>query len=113
MPVEDHSQNPQQMEKQAVTKDEAGDPAGQGRPGFLNAWGGRAALGLQGAYNKLVAGRVSQIQSQVIDQDRELSEMARDQAELVAQITQMNRRLQEVEERLAQLKAGDKPADVK
>ena len=113
MPVEDPSQKPQQEEEQTQAKDEGGDPAGQNRPGLLNVWGGRAALTLQGVYNKLVAGRVNQIQAQVIDQDRELSEMARDQAELIAQISQMNRRLQEVEERLAQLEAGDKLADVK
>ncbi len=65
--------------------------------------GGRAALNLQKAYDKLVAGRVTQLQSQVIEQDRELSDLAHDIAQLTAQIKQMNHLLESLDERLTSL----------
>ncbi len=93
---------------QVEEKSQGGD---QERPQRLNDLGGRAILTLQGAYDKLVGGRITQIQSQLVDQDRELSETAHDVAELSTQITQMNRRLQELEERLAHLESGPTAAE--
>ncbi len=84
-------------------KSQGGDPQ---RPQRLNDLGGRVILTLQGAYDKLVAGRITQIQSQLVDQDRELSATIHDVAELSTQITQMNRRLQELEDHLARLETG-------
>jgi uncharacterized coiled-coil protein SlyX len=70
-------------------------------------WGGRGILGLQRAYDKLLAGRVSQLQTQAIEQDRELADLAHDVAELRAQVNQMNRILQSIEQRLAHLEESD------
>ena len=89
-------------------KSQAGD---QQRPQRLNDLGGRAILTLQGAYDKLVAGRITQIQSQLVVQDRELSESIQDVAELSTQVTQMNRRIQDLEERLAHLETGPESAE--
>jgi hypothetical protein len=76
-------------------------------------WGGRVILGMQKMVNKVLAGRVVQIQEQVIDQDTELSELAHDMGELSAQVVQMNRMLRSIDERLARLEATNKLPDPK
>lgn len=91
--------------------EEKSEASKQDRPQRLNDLGGRAILTLQGAFDKLVAGRITQIQSQLIDQDRELSETVHDVAALSTQITQMNRRLKELEERLSRLETGPESAE--
>ena len=65
--------------------------------------GGQAINSVKKIYYKVVAGRLSQLQQQVIDQDRELSELAHDVGQLTAQVTQMNRLLKGIDERLAHL----------
>ena len=66
-----------------------------------NRWGGRVILALQSAYDKMLAGRLRQLQSQVIEQDREISQLARDLAQMSTQVEQMNRRLLDLEEETA------------
>jgi len=121
MSPEDNTTGTNQAEVQDPATDGPGDALAHGeeksqggdqqRPQRLNDLGGRAILTLQGAYDKLVAGRITQIQSQLVDQDRELSETIHDVAELSTQITQMNRRLQELEDRLARLETGPHAAE--
>lgn len=65
--------------------------------------GGQAINSVKKLYYKLVAGRLSQLQQQVIDQDRELSELTHDIGQLTAQVTQMNRLLKGIDKRLVQL----------
>ena len=66
--------------------------------GAPNRLGGRAILALQGAYDKLLAGRLRQLQSQVIEQDREISRLTRELAQMGVQIEQLNRRLSALED---------------
>lgn len=66
--------------------------------GTLSRWGGRAILALQSVYDKMLAGRLNQLQAQVIEQDREISQLAHDLAEMSTQVGQMNRRLSALEE---------------
>ena len=71
-----------------------------GQSGLLNRWGGRAVLALQRAYDKLLAGRLNQLQAQVIEQDQEISHLYHDLAEMSTQVEQMNRRLSALEEQV-------------
>ncbi len=66
--------------------------------GALSRWGGRAILALQSVYDKMLAGRLNQLQAQVIEQDREISQLAHDLAEMSTQVEQMNHRLSALEE---------------
>jgi len=89
----------------------AADQAAYVPPSRPRRWGGRAILGMQKVFDKVLAGRVVQLQEQVIDQDRELSELAHDVAELTAQVVQVNRMLHSIDERLARLEATNKSSD--
>jgi len=89
----------------------ASDQAAYVPPSRPRRWGGRAILGMQKLFDKVLAGRVVQLQGQVIDQDRELSELARDVAELTTQVVQANRMLHSIDERLARLEAMNKSSD--
>lgn len=89
----------------------AADQAAYVPPSRPRNWAGRAVLRLQKVFDKLLAGRVVQLQGQVIDQDRELSELAHDVGELTAQLIQVNRRLLVIDQRLARLEATNKPPD--
>jgi uncharacterized coiled-coil protein SlyX len=89
----------------------AADQAAYLPPSRPRRWGGRVILGLQKVFDKVLAGRLVQLQGQVIDQDRELSELAHDVAELTAQVVQMNRMLHSIDERLVRLEATNKLSD--
>jgi uncharacterized coiled-coil protein SlyX len=89
----------------------AADQAAYVPPSRPRRWGGRAILGMQKLFDKVLAGRVVQLQGQVIDQDRELSELAHDVAELTTQVVQANRMLHSIDERLARLEAMNKSSD--
>ncbi len=91
----------------------AADQAAYVPPSAARSWGGRAILGMQRVVDKVLAGRVVQLQDQVIDQDRELSELAHDMGELSAQVVQLNRMLHSIDERLARLEASNKSPDPK
>ena len=88
------------MMTQTENKDESGpdkaseaaaaDMAAHVPPSTHRKWAGRAILTMQKIVDKLLAGRVSQLQGQVIDQDKELAELTRDVGELTAQVIQMN-----------------------
>jgi len=94
-----------------VNEATAADQAAYVPPSRPRRWGGRAILGLQKVFDKVLAGRLVQLQGQVIDQDRELSELAHDVAELTAQVVQMNRMLHSIDERLVRLEATNKLSD--
>ena len=89
----------------------AADQAAYVPPSRPRRWAGRAILGMQKVVDKVLAGRVTQLQGQVIDQDRELSELAHDVGELTAQAVQVNRMLRSIDERLARLEATNKSSD--
>jgi uncharacterized coiled-coil protein SlyX len=65
--------------------------------------GGQAFHSVKKIYYKLLAGRLSQLQEQVINQDHELSELTHDVGQLAAQVRQMNRLLEGFEQRLTRL----------
>ena len=67
--------------------------------------GGQTVHTLKKLYYKLAAGQISQLQQQIIDQDRELSELSHDVGELTAELIQINRLLKGIEARLASLEA--------
>ncbi len=73
--------------------------------------GGRLILFLQRLVDKLLGGRLVQLRDQVIAQDRELSVFAQDVAELSIMVVQLNRRLEELDLRLASLEEPLKPPD--
>ena len=89
----------------------AADQAAYVPPSRPRSWGGRAILRMQKVVDKVLAGRIVQLQGQVIDQDRELSDLAHDVGELTAQVVQMNRMLRSIDERLARLEAMNKSSD--
>jgi hypothetical protein len=80
-------------------------------PPIPRRWAGRAILSLQKIVDKVLAGRVVQLQGQVIEQDRELSDLVHDMGELTAQVVQMNRRLHSIDERLTHLEETNKLSD--
>lgn len=73
--------------------------------------GGRVILAIHRLIDKLLGGRLVQMQDQVINQDRELSALTRDIADLSLMVVQLNRRLEALDERLAQLEAPLEPPD--
>ncbi|MGD8586492.1 MAG: hypothetical protein PVH65_06685 [Chloroflexota bacterium] len=84
------------------TTDQPSAAGNEGKPaGALNRGAGRIILALQSVYDKLLAGRLRQLQSQVIAQDREISQLARELAQMRAQIRQMNGRLSTLEDEAA------------
>ena len=89
----------------------AADQAAYVPPSRPRSWGGRAILRMQKVVDKVLAGRIVQLQGQVIDQDRELSDLAHDVGELTAQVVQMNRMLSSIDERLARLEAMNNSSD--
>ncbi len=89
----------------------AADQAAYIPPSRPRNWAGRVVLRLQKVFDKVLAGRVVQLQGQVIEQDRELSDLAHDVGELTTQLIQVNRRLQAIDQRLAGLEATNRPPD--
>ena len=89
----------------------AADRAAYLPPSAAGRWGGRAILRLQKVVDKLLAGRVSQLQGQVIEQDREIATLTHDVGELTAQIVQMNRLLHAIDERLTDLENQKRSTD--
>ena len=88
----------------------AAEQAAYIQPSEPRKLGGRLILALQALVNKVFAGRIVQIQDQVIDQDRELSDLAHDLAELSTLVGQLNRQQQAINKRLAKLETSDSPA---
>lgn len=66
-------------------------------------FGGQAIHGIKKLYYKLLAGRIGQLQQQVIEQDRELSGLTHDISQLTVEVTQMNHMINRIDARLAQL----------
>ena len=77
------------------------------KPSPARAFGGRIILAFQHLTEKLLGGRPAQVHQQVIDQDRELSELTHDLGELTTQIVQINRKLESLEQRLDRLEDRD------
>jgi len=115
MTSDDLQKSSQQLEnipstsQESAAASEAHPTTGKEANDLTKRWGGRTILTLQSAYDKLVAGRVNQLQTQVTTQDRELSELSHDIAELTAQVIQMNRLLHSLEERLSRLETDKTP----
>ncbi len=81
------------------------------QPPPMRRVGGRLILVLQRLVDKMLGGRLIQMRDQVIEQDRELSVLAQDIAELSIMIVQLNRQLEELDLRLASLEEPIKPPD--
>lgn len=78
--------------------------------GIRNAWSSVAAkwyvrpiLEQQNAYNRLFAEMIDHFNIQLVENDRENSEIIHDIAELTAMLAKLNRSLQSLEERLSRL----------
>lgn len=67
-------------------------------------WYVRPLLQQQNSFNRLAATRLHDQDARVIDQDRSQTIMRREIAQLTAQLTQMNRRLQALDQQLAERK---------
>ncbi|MCA9958887.1 MAG: hypothetical protein KC443_07630 [Anaerolineales bacterium] len=66
-------------------------------------WYVRPLLAQQNAYNRLLADRLQDIDTRLVAQDHELTQLVHDTAELTTQVIQMNRRLAAIETHLAAL----------
>jgi hypothetical protein len=84
---------------------------------FREAWNGVAAkwyvrplIAQQNEINRQLVETMRQIQYQLIEQDKTQTNTVHDTAEITAQLVQMNRLLQALEERLAQLEGAQDEA---
>lgn len=68
-------------------------------------WYVRPLLAQQNEFNQLIAEQIHDHNVRLIAQDRERTELVHDTAELTAQLIQMNRLLESIDERLSHLEA--------